>query len=322
MLSWLENDLGFKIKDFTPACSDASFRRYFRVVHQQGRHVVMDAPPERENTDSFIHIAKLLIDAGLRAPVIHHIEARQGFLVLEDFGETTFFAALNVQNMAPLYHQALENLYQMQSAIPSVASKLLAAYDRAFLARELDIFYQWFLQEKLNLEIPEDLREQLNTLLIDSALEQPQTFVHRDYHCRNLMLLDNQALGILDFQDAVYGPITYDLASLLKDCYITLPQPLLDELLHRHYQKLADGGFPEVDYPAFKQWFELMAMQRHLKAIGIFSRLDIRDQKPAYLKDIPRTLEYVRQISERFKPLQPFSQYLHHTVLPRYQEIQ
>jgi len=317
IIHWLTNNLNFNIIKFEIASSDASFRRYFRVIHDQGQHIVMDAPPEKENTEPFIHLATLLKSEGLNAPKIYQQELSQGFLLLEDFGNTCFLDQLNSQNVTELYQSAFESLFQLQSN-PTLSSSQLPCYDEALLSRELAIFYDWFLDQYLEITVPASIKASLNQLLIASAMEQPQVFVHRDFHSRNLMYLSENSPGIIDFQDAVIGPITYDLVSLLRDCYIAWPEEKTLSWMTLYFQRLNKSELITTDLETFTRWFDLMGLQRHLKAIGIFSRLNLRDNKSNYLADIPRTLTYVSHICNKYPDLAEFNQYLVETILPAY----
>lgn len=317
-MTWLTADLGLQISQVEPASSDASFRRYFRVKHADGCHVVMDAPPERENTASFIRNAALLQSAGLHVPAVYRQNLEQGFLLLEDLGSQSFLDMLKPENADALYRSALDSLFNLQHAIdPSSCG--LPVYDQALLSRELAIFYEWFLDKRLGLVMPSALRQTLDECLIDSALQQPQVCVHRDYHSRNLMVLDQDSPGVIDFQDAVIGPITYDAVSLLRDCYIRWPVRQVVDWLERYYQRLLAAGMLNCDFGQFKRWFDLMGLQRHLKAIGIFSRLQLRDDKPGYLADIPRTMSYVADVCGHYPELAEFNGFLARQVLPIYQ---
>jgi len=317
IVHWLTNSLNFNIIQFEIASSDASFRRYFRVIHSQGQHIVMDAPPEKENTEPFIRIATLLKSAGLNVPQIYQQNLSQGFLLLEDFGNCCFLDQLNEQNAEALYQTAFSSLQQLQSN-PDLTSSELPCYDQALLSRELTIFYDWFLDQHLNLTIPENIQTQLNQILIKSALEQPQVCVHRDFHSRNLMYISENSPGIIDFQDAVIGPITYDLVSLLRDCYIAWPEEKVLNWMSLYFQQLDKSSLINTDLATFTHWFDLMGLQRHLKAIGIFSRLNLRDNKANYLADIPRTLNYVSNITNKYPELAEFNQFLVTTILPAY----
>lgn len=315
MLDWLENDLLMTILSFEPASSDASFRRYFRVKTVSGQYIVMDAPPDKENTGPFIRIADLMRKAQVNVPEIFHINSVDGFLLLEDFGSICFLDQLTAENADALYQSAFDSLIKLQSNL-SVQDASLPAYNQQLLERELTIFDEWFLGQLLDTELPDSMRASLHNLLVRSALEQPVTCVHRDFHSRNLMVVANDSPGILDFQDAVAGPITYDLVSLLRDCYIAWPEQQINGWLNQYYQRLIENGLIDCDLNQFKRWFDLMGMQRHLKATGIFSRLHLRDGKSNYLKDIPRTLNYVKTQALAYPELSDFSQFLQELALP------
>lgn len=316
MLDWLENDLLLDIRSCESASSDASFRRYFRIKAPQGQFIVMDAPPPQENTEPFIRIAGLLARSEVNVPTIFQQNPGDGFLLLEDFGSQCFLDQLNEHTAADLYQSAFDSLFKLQTKTPQIGSDL-PAYDEPLLKRELAIFDDWFLERSLDIAMPEQLRNAVHEILIASALEQPTTCVHRDFHSRNLMVLEADSPGVIDFQDAVIGPITYDLVSLLRDCYIAWPEQQVDQWMTRYYHRLLQAGLIDCDPPRFKRWFDLMGMQRHLKAIGIFSRLHIRDNKPGYLKDIPRTLNYVTAVCASYPELADFGRFLHEQVLPR-----
>ncbi len=317
IIDWLTGTIKLKIINFEIASSDASFRRYFRVTHQQGQYIVMDAPPEKENTEPFIRIAQQLKSAGINVPAIYQQNKAQGFLLLEDFGCCCFLDKLNSINATELYHSAFKSLQQLQSSTTLYQSQL-PCYDEALLNKELNIFYQWFLDQYLNLSIPSNIKLLLSQALISSALEQPQTCVHRDFHSRNLMFLAKNSPGIIDFQDAVIGPISYDLVSLLRDCYIAWPEEDVLFWMTEYFQQLTKSGLLNTDLTTFTRWFDLMGLQRHLKAIGIFSRLYLRDNKPDYLTDIPRTLTYVSHICSKYPELGEFNQFLNKSILPTY----
>lgn len=318
LLQWLTRDLGLQIHKIEPASSDASFRRYFRVHHAGGCHVVMDAPPDKENIAPFISNAALLQTAQIHVPGIFQQDLIQGFLLLEDLGRHCYLDCLNDDNVDGLYQNALDTLFNLQSRV-DVHACGLSLYDQALLGRELGIFYEWFLEKRLGIVLPTAVRQMLDECLIDSALQQPRVCVHRDYHSRNLMVLDaDLAPGVIDFQDAVIGPITYDLVSLLRDCYIRWPELRVKDWLAQYHQRLLRAGMVDVDFAQFKRWFDLMGLQRHLKAIGIFSRLHLRDDKPGYLADIPRTMEYVTDVCGNYPELDGFNAFLRQQILPIY----
>lgn len=313
MLDWLENDLLLAIQACEPASSDASFRRYFRIKAPNGQFIVMDAPPPQENVEPFVRIADLLTRSQVNVPTIFQQNLNEGFLLLEDFGSQCFLDQLNENTAADLYQTAFDSLFKLQTNTPRSG---LPAYDEPLLRRELAIFDDWFLAQSLDIAMPEPLRNTVHDILIASALEQPATCVHRDFHSRNLMVLDADSPGVIDFQDAVIGPVTYDLVSLLRDCYIAWPEQRVEQWMAQYYQRLRQAGLVDCDLNRFKRWFDLMGMQRHLKAIGIFSRLHIRDNKSGYLKDIPRTLNYVVDVCATYPELADFGRFLHEQVLP------
>lgn len=317
--SWLNEKLHLQIDSFEPASNDASFRRYFRVIHAGGRHIVMDAPPDREDTEPFIRIAGLLKQADIHAPDIYRQNLAEGFLLLEDLGSQCFLDRLDEKSADSLYQSAFDSLFKLQTQA-GLEQFHLPRYDEALLQRELDIFYQWFLGDLLAVTMPKRVKGFLDAFLIESALSQPQVCVHRDFHSRNLMVLGERSPGVIDFQDAVIGPITYDLVSLLRDCYISWPPQQVEQWMRQYYRRLQAAGLISVDIDRFRRWFDLMGLQRHLKAIGIFARLHLRDQKPGYLADIPRTMNYVMQVCDIYPELADFARFLREHVLPVYQD--
>ncbi|CAD6880877.1 Phosphotransferase involved in threonylcarbamoyladenosine t(6)A37 formation in tRNA [Methylomonas albis] len=317
LVDWLNNDLALDIQQISPASSDASFRRYFRVEHRGGSHIAMDAPPDKENTEPFVRIAGLLKPTDIHVPNIFWQNSRQGFLLLEDLGSTSYLDHLQMDNAETLYRQALDSLLKLQIGV-NTDNCGLPAYDRALLLRELGIFYEWFLEKLLGIAIPDTVATPLNNILIQSALEQPQVCVHRDYHSRNLMFLEHASPGIIDFQDAVIGPISYDLISLLRDCYIAWPEQQVISWAQDYHQRLCVAGLLQADFNQFRRWLDLMGMQRHLKAVGIFARLHLRDGKSNYLADIPRTLAYISTVCEHYPELAAMRQFLQAQVLPAY----
>ncbi len=317
MLDWLENDLLLTVTSCEPASSDASFRRYFRIKVPEGQFIVMDAPPEKENIEPFIRVAGLLARSHVNVPVILQQNLSDGFLLLEDFGSQCLLDRLNADNATILYQSALDALFKLQS-YTIIQECNLPGYNEPLLQRELGIFEDWFLNEWLDIEIPQSLWETVRTILVNSALEQPVICVHRDYHSRNLMVLEDDSPGVIDFQDAVIGPITYDLVSLLRDCYIEWPQQQVELWMADYYDRLLQAKLIACTPICFKRWFDLMGIQRHLKAIGIFSRLHLRDGKSGYLNDIPRTLGYVTAVCANYPELAEFSDFLKKQVLPVY----
>lgn len=320
--NWLQKDLGISEFDIQPASSDASFRRYFRVTSKSGNFdaygmgnslIVMDAPPAQENVQPFIYVSKLLEDIGLNVPVVLEKNMEDGFLLLSDLGAVQYLSVLSESNVSKLYGDALDSLLRLQKSGPR-QSDFFPLYDRAFFQRELNIFTEWYLEKHLGIRLSKEQQaviENTHNVLIASALEQPIVLVHRDFHSRNLMLTENNNPGILDFQDAVIGPVTYDLVSLLKDCYIKWPADQVKSWCLSHKNRVENAGIIEpVSEQQFLRWFDLMGAQRHMKAIGIFARLDQRDDKPDYLNDIPRTLSYVYDVASRYVDLNPFKELL------------
>ena len=315
MLDWLENDLLLTIDSCEPASSDASFRRYFRVKSPEGQYIVMDAPPDKENIEPFIRIAALLTRSQVHVPAIFQQNLTDGFLLLEDFGSQCFLDKLDTLNATALYQSAFDTLFNLQTNT-AIENSGLPVYNEPLLQRELAIFNDWFLNQLLDIQIPETIWETVNSILINSAREQPVTCVHRDYHSRNLMVLNDGPPGVIDFQDAVIGPITYDLVSILRDCYIAWPEYRVDQWLTQYYQRLLQAKLIDCNPVQFRRWFDLMGLQRHLKAIGIFSRLHLRDGKSSYLNDIPRTLNYVMTVCASHRELVEFSDFMQDQVLP------
>jgi aminoglycoside/choline kinase family phosphotransferase len=322
--SWLTEVQRIPLLSLEPASSDASFRRYFRARTDHGSWIVMDAPPAREDIRPFIHIATLLAGAGVRAPRVHAVDAEQGFLLLDDFGDTRYLDVLDPARSEALYSDALHALLRIQTGVQPADSGL-PPYDDRLLYREMDLFRDWFLQHLLKLAPAESTHRLLDDLwrtLVASALDQPRVCVHRDYHSRNLMVTTPPNPGVLDFQDAVIGPITYDLVSLLRDCYIAWPREQVENWALQHARGLrAAGLLTGADDARFLRWFDLMGVQRHLKAVGIFARLWLRDGKPGYLADIPRTLGYITAVGARYAECHPFVAYLENAVFPILDDI-
>ena len=316
---WLQQQLQITDYCIEPASADASFRRYFRVTLSDGStSVVMDAPPDKEDCGPFIHVSSMLADMGLHVPVAEHKDIGQGFLLLNDLGATQYLSVLDKDNAGQLYGDAMAALLVMQaSKDPRIPQ--LPAYDAALLQREMELFREWLVGKHLAITLSDSINKLLNDsfrTLADSALAQPRGFVHRDYHSRNLMV-STPAPGILDFQDAVYGPLTYDLVSLLRDCYISWPQAQVESWLQGFHAESRTQGL-KADYETYRQWFDYMGAQRHLKASGIFARLNIRDGKPGYLKDIPLTLGYIVQVAADYAALGPLGRFIEDEVLPRF----
>lgn len=296
LADWLADAAGLTDARLEVASGDASFRRYFRVHAGPRSFIAMDAPPDKENSEPFVRVAGWLGAMGLRVPEVIEQDLKLGFLLLTDLGDAQYLDALTDEARAtPLYRAALAALDRMQVAGARYQAEL-PPYDRALLERELALFRDWLCGTHLALAwSPGDERAwaDCREFLIEASFAQPRVFVHRDYHSRNLMQQPDGAAGILDFQDAVEGPLTYDLVSLLKDCYVRWPAAYVRELALEFY-KLARVRIPaDIDRDSFLRAFTLTGVQRHLKAAGIFARLKHRDGKHGYMADVPRTLHYV-----------------------------
>ena len=300
--------LGLTDAEFAPASADASFRRYFRVVSEGRSWVVMDAPPEREDCGPFIHVAALMEQAGLNAPRIVAMNLQNGYLLLSDLGRQTYLHVINEQNADELFEAAIIALVRWQQAsVPDV----LPPYDEALLRRELSLFPDWYVARHLQREFtPEQsaLWDRVQTLLVDSALAQAKVFVHRDYMPRNLMISEPNP-GVLDFQDAVYGPISYDPVCLFKDAFLSWPAERVEAWARLYWERARAAKLPVAgDFERFLREFEWMGVQRHLKVLGIFARINYRDGKPHYLSDTPRFIRYVRETASRYAELAPLVQ--------------
>jgi len=282
---------------------DASFRRYFRVHSENKHYILMDAPPKKEACKPYIAITNAFRALGLHTPEIYRADLEQGFLLITDFGDCTLLSLLNSETADRYYQTAFDYLLTIQ-ACEKVEPYTLPLFDANLYQKELHLFREWYLQRHLDHTLSRSdsaYLDHMDALLIEDALAQPQVCVHRDYHSRNLMVLENEALGILDFQDAVRGPITYDLMSLLRDCYIEWPFDRVQSWALAYHQLLLQHGRLSHDDPEqFLRWCDWIALQRHLKCIGIFARLHYRDHKSEYLNDIPRVIRYAKMICQRY----------------------
>lgn len=311
---WIKETLGASKYSLVPVSGDASFRRYFRFKSDKAQYIAVDSPPEKENNESFVNITHLLESEGLPVPHIFFSSLDFGFFLLDDFGDTLLLEVLDKDSASTLYKKALDALIIIQQT-PATS---LPSYDNSLLMTEMELFREWYLQKHLSIVLTsseKQLLDQTFKVLAESALNQPQVFVHRDYHSRNLMKIDDNYPGIIDYQDAVRGPITYDLVSLLRDCYIKWPQQQIKSWALTYRDQIVDKNIIEsIDDQTFLKWFDLMGIQRHLKAIGIFSRLNKRDSKPNYLHDIPRTLEYVTTVAPKYSETQLLANFIQDRV--------
>ena len=333
--TWLTRDLEWRIGRISIASADASFRRYFRVSRgdvdpaawapRADTLIVMDAPPGKEDIAPYLKVTSLLEQAGAHVPHVHGADPRRGFIVMEDLGDTPYLNLLRTgRGVDKLYSDALTTLANIQVR-GLKASQMLEPYDRTPLARELNLMPEWFLEKHLRLELSPEERGLLTVtfeFLINEALLQPQVFVHRDFHSRNLMGLapsvtDNRGPGVIDFQDALRGPIGYDLVSLLKDCYIGWSRERVERWVRGYRRVLGNLGANVGDSEyQFMRWFDLIGVQRHLKVLGVFSRLWHRDGKIGYLADLPLTFTYVRDACRRYPELVEFERWLAWRVAP------
>jgi N-acetylmuramate 1-kinase len=326
LTQWVLEDLGFDGAAIAPASADASFRRYFRVTRDSDTYIVMDAPPDKEDSGPFVKVARILGGMNLNVPIILARDMERGFLLLSDLGSLQYLDALPQDGAADrLYADALDSLRVMQIADAGI-SQDLPRYDRPLLLREMELTPEWFLTRHLGLSVSSAERAMLDRLfgsLADSALAQPTVFVHRDYHSRNLLVTPQDNPGILDFQDAVTGPVTYDLASLLKDCYISWPAARVRDWLLSYRDSLLEAGFPlSASAPQFIRWFDLMGLQRHIKVLGIFARLFYRDGKAQYLRDLPRVLDYVRETASLYPETHAFAEFIAKRIDPLFGDAQ
>ena len=321
---WLSEDLGLRPRRVAVASADASFRRYFRAFLPDGRtRIVMDAPPEHEDIGPYLRVAALLGDIGVHVPEVHAVDAPRGFVLLEDLGSTPYLGVLREPGRADaLYGEALGALATIQSQ-GAAAAATLAPYDATVLRREMMLMPEWFAVRHLGMALSaEDLGivEDAVARLCDAVLEQPVVFVHRDYHSRNLMVLPAGGPGIIDFQDALAGPVAYDPVSLLKDCYIRWPRAQVESWLRGYRELLRASGAPHLagaDEREFLRWFDLVGAQRHLKVLGIFARLCWRDGKPGYLDDLPLTLDYLLDACARLPELAALGGWLRREAAPK-----
>lgn len=314
---WVAAQIGGDGFELTAASEDASFRRYFRVSYNGRSEILMDAPPEREDNRAFVAVAEQLLAAGINAPRIIASDFERGLLLLTDFGQHLYLDALNAETADRLYSDAIAALVRMQTDIdPSP----LPPYDETLLLQEMGLFRDWLVKTHLKLSLSsasERMLAKAFAFLANAALEQPRVFVHRDYHSRNLMVTSSNNPGVLDFQDAVHGPITYDLVSLLRDCYIKWPLQKTSQWLSEYLRQARAAGLAkESSDERMQRWFDLMGVQRHLKASGIFARLYHRDAKPDYLDDIPRTLSYITDVAPEYAELAGLTDFINHAMQP------
>jgi hypothetical protein len=309
---WLKNlptEHGIDISSITPASSDASFRRYFRVLTSNPKSpslIVMDAPTDKEDSKPFVHVAQLLLEAQIDVPKLHEVNLTDGFLLLGDLGTKTLFSEITPEKSSHLYKKVTNTLVNLQK---NTQTHQLPSYDETLLRRELQLFPDWYLSKHLKYEITDKEIQDLNHLfdsLIENILQQPTVFVHRDFHSRNLMITPDNEIGVLDFQDAVVGPITYDLVSIFRDAYLGWTEEQQVDWVVRYWESAKKENLPvDHDFGEFYKQFEWMGLQRHLKVLGIFARLFHRDAKDGYLKDLPLVLSYTEKVAQRYSIFRP-----------------
>jgi len=284
------------------ASEDASFRSYYRIISQGDTKIIMDAPPQHEPLTSFLDVTKRLELAEVNVPIIYEVDESKGYILMSDLGKNNYLDMLDKETVYCLYTDAIDVICKMQN---NTNKEGLNAFDINIQKKEMDLFKDWFLEKHLQMKLDEDQSVYLknfNGILTGDISRIPTTFIHRDFHSRNLMVTDKSNPGVLDYQDAMIGPITYDLVSLLKDCYIKWDDELIYKMAKTYFQRLEKS----ITYDEFEYWFDITGLQRHLKAIGIFSRLHYRDKKSSYLKDIPRTFNYINKLCGKYPELHEF----------------
>jgi aminoglycoside/choline kinase family phosphotransferase len=314
---WLADRLGEPCPALSPASSDASFRRYWRLRHRGETLIAVDAPPQTENSAAFVRLSRAFATMGIHVPEVLAEDVDRGFLLVTDLGDRLYLDHLDDANADRLYSDAIGTLIMLQAAVPASG---LPVYDEPFLRRELGLFDEWLLGGLLQLPpggTEQAVLEDAYRILIDNALAQPRVCVHRDFHSRNLMLTQRASPGVLDFQDAVLGPVTYDVVSLLKDCYIDWPPERVRGWADDYFDLAVRSGVLGPEQAAdFPRWLDLMGAQRHLKAAGIFARLALRDGKRGYLQHLPRTLGYVTALGGRYPQIADLCALVETRVLP------
>ncbi|MEM9207900.1 MAG: phosphotransferase [Pseudomonadota bacterium] len=317
---WVQALPSFEAATLESASDDASFRRYFRVRSGDQTWIAMDAPPPMEDCRPFVQVAGFLQAMAVNAPTIDAADVERGFLLMADFGDVTLLEAItrDPERIETLYADAIDTLARMQTHGAEFQGRL-PPYDLALLQRELDLFRDWLCDRHLGItfsKTEDSSWQQVCEQLIDNALAQPRVFVHRDYHSRNLMLTETDNPGVIDFQDAVEGPLTYDLVSLLRDCYFRLESERLDAFARRYYLEMRGAMTKDIGPDEFTQHLDLTGLQRHLKAAGIFARLLHRDGKSRYMADVPTALRYVLDVAPRYPALSPLADFIRDRCLP------
>jgi len=320
---WLSERLSIETPKLQPVSGDASFRRYFRVDYKskvaKKTYIAVDAPPAYENCEIFNRISKILLSLDLNVPIVHEIDSENGFMLLSDLGDTLYLDQLDNNTSIHLYPLAINAIVTMQSLPPSELHQI-PTYDRQLLQDELQLFKDWFISRHLKLALSLQESKIVNDVfkeLVDSALAQPQVFCHADFHSRNLMICETDTPGIIDFQDSVIGPISFDLVSLLKDCYISWSREQVEQWCQYYFDQATEKGIIKSSFSEFIHWFDLMGLHRHIRVLGIFTRLNYRDGKADYLNDLPLTFSYVIDTVERYPQFTEFAKLLKNRVQPK-----
>ena len=314
---WFANQQGLSHVELDVISADASFRRYFRYAGAGACVVLVDAPPTSEKNREFVAFAIAYAQAGIDVPQVLASDFEQGFLLLSDLGDQTLLPLLNANDLS-WYPLAVQQLGLVAAVKRPVQHQ--HDYNADFFRLELSLFSDWFVTQYLDITLTLSEQQSINdcfALLIEQAISQPQVTVHRDFHSRNLMVINQQSLAIIDFQDTVSGPLTYDVASLLKDCYFKLSADLRQQLLVQSHQMFVQLGYCDDDFLQYQQWFDFMGLQRHLKVCGIFSRLYLRDGKAAYLNDLPLVIDYIIEVCKDYQQLAPLAQLFERHIIPK-----
>lgn len=313
---WFSSQLGIRPKKLKVVSADASFRRYFRVQDEYVSYVLVDAPPATEKNIEFVAYAEQYAAAGLDVPCVLFSDFSQGFMCLTDLGNQTLLPLIE-KDLAQQWYSKAVRLLPLVAKVEPIANQ--GCYNRDFFQLELNLFNDWFCRDLMQAQFSPLQKKTIDecfSLLIDNALAQPQVSVHRDFHARNIMVRDNNSLSIIDFQDTVTGPLTYDAVSLLKDCYFKLDEKQRDDLIIQSFEQFQHSHNITCDYQQYKQWLDLMGLQRHLKVCGIFSRLHLRDNKSHYLGDLPLVVEYISDVCGQYKVLVPFKLLFDECIVP------
>ncbi len=313
-LAWTRQALSDPALELQVASADASFRSYWRTCSGGHSWIIMDAPPGREDITPWLEIGQRLATAGLHVPAVRAADVAQGFVLMEDLGERLYLSALDTDSADDLYAPAIEAILAMQARVPATG---LPAFDEPWMMTELELMPEWFLRRHLGmvLECEDwDPVESAFRAILNAAHAQPQRFMHRDFHSRNLLVLEDATPGVIDFQGAMRGPLAYDLASLLRDCYIAWPQDRVAAWCEAYRRSAVELGLTDAGTDTFARWFDMAGLQRHIKVLGLFCRLAYRDGKPGYLADLPLVWRYVREVGSRHEAVRPMVELLERAI--------